>query len=724
MTIERRYDNPLEALTALEREHAHTRRVALARGVSVGAAPTERLLAGTVALSTLDRAPDPAPGQPGPGAGAGTDTYSGSDGNTAPDPDVGDGGADEPTIWRAAYNLGGPAAGDYSPDIDFLVTPVGDTEVAAFTETVTGDDAPQDVLRSERWNAAGTGSLEWTFPVEHGLFRLGVEVVLAENWDGAHSTGARLLDIAVDGDDYHRDVDTFSEVGAHTAQVITTVVEPGDDDTVTVRISAPGTRARAQAIRLYDAVNVPVSTPLGTGGTGGGGGTTQPPTDMQALFEQAAIDQFGPDWRNRSDVVVLADSSPSNAVAQAIAQNKIALLTTSRQWNVSRVESPALGWGVVGEDGTRNTLHAGGATFGVRGGGGSLLNVALAGQNLNPGASTDGLKAAWAGHRSAGPGWFFAFIEYGDDVMSGLRLGDGSTAIYVLNTGSRRDSMQADNGEGQSLTVREHLALGVGVDRIDNDPPSFEWAKANPHLANRYEGWHMSVLKIVGPDAVIDGIIGVNCFVSTLWFDYSRLGFGTVNRVGVKGRSGGPAGFFIEASGPGTATNIRVADDVTSTYYAWWATRISSSYGVDLSDFYLGARGRAGASLEIDQQWKRTSAAGPREGLAGRPTPINISDGHVAGGVFVRHSVGRDENGSITHPIPGHVQSLGAMAYHSHQNVTTEQPGDAHRAALDDSLTPNRGPLPGWAYRATPVDPPAPITVTAGVLGHQRSATV
>ncbi|MDZ7726975.1 MAG: malectin domain-containing carbohydrate-binding protein [Dehalococcoidia bacterium] len=89
----------------------------------------------------------------------------------------------------------------------------------------TDDLAPEAVFQSERW-----GEQDWALPIANGTYT--VQLYFAEIYSGAFDEGARVFDVAIEGEPVLNDLDVFAEVGAETGLVqgFTTEVSDGQLD--------------------------------------------------------------------------------------------------------------------------------------------------------------------------------------------------------------------------------------------------------------------------------------------------------------------------------------------------------------------------------------------------------------------------------------------------------------------------------------------------------------
>jgi hypothetical protein len=86
-------------------------------------------------------------------------------------------------------------------------------------DTSATPDVPQAVLQVERW---ANGSMNWAFPVTAGQYQ--VKLYFAEIYGGAMSQGARVFDIAVEGQVLST-VDVYAAAGALSGSVVSYAVE-------------------------------------------------------------------------------------------------------------------------------------------------------------------------------------------------------------------------------------------------------------------------------------------------------------------------------------------------------------------------------------------------------------------------------------------------------------------------------------------------------------------
>ncbi|MGH9284367.1 MAG: malectin domain-containing carbohydrate-binding protein, partial [Acidimicrobiales bacterium] len=76
---------------------------------------------------------------------------------------------------------------------------------------------PAALFQSERWDPAGAPELQWDFPVTPGQYQ--VRLYFAEIYAGAQVGGARVFDVAIEGQTVLNDYDVYAEVGGFTGVV-------------------------------------------------------------------------------------------------------------------------------------------------------------------------------------------------------------------------------------------------------------------------------------------------------------------------------------------------------------------------------------------------------------------------------------------------------------------------------------------------------------------------
>jgi len=96
----------------------------------------------------------------------------------------------------------------------------GNTGTATTTQTINMSSpslpagTPMALFQSERFDKAGLPNMEWNFPVAAGNYE--VRLYFAETWSGAFATGARVFDVAIEGQTALNHYDAFADVGGNT----------------------------------------------------------------------------------------------------------------------------------------------------------------------------------------------------------------------------------------------------------------------------------------------------------------------------------------------------------------------------------------------------------------------------------------------------------------------------------------------------------------------------
>ncbi|MGI9647894.1 MAG: malectin domain-containing carbohydrate-binding protein, partial [Acidimicrobiia bacterium] len=116
-------------------------------------------------------------------------------------------------VGQGAYrvNAGGDPIDDWGADSPF--SPGGSIGPLAGT-SVSGPTAPDEVFESYRF-----GQQAWDFPVTPGAYR--VNLYFAETFSGTQSTGARIFDVAIEGEPVLTNFDIFANAGANNGIVRT-----------------------------------------------------------------------------------------------------------------------------------------------------------------------------------------------------------------------------------------------------------------------------------------------------------------------------------------------------------------------------------------------------------------------------------------------------------------------------------------------------------------------
>ncbi len=133
-------------------------------------------------------------------------------------------------------NAGGPAVAGtptWSADTNASPSPYRNSAAAgsgAFTTNSTINvtngsipaGTPASLFQSERWDPAGGGEMNWTFPVTPGQYE--VRLYFSEIYMGAYFVGGRTFSVQIEGVTVLQSYDTFAEVGSNAGVVKTFTV--------------------------------------------------------------------------------------------------------------------------------------------------------------------------------------------------------------------------------------------------------------------------------------------------------------------------------------------------------------------------------------------------------------------------------------------------------------------------------------------------------------------
>ncbi len=127
----------------------------------------------------------------------------------------------EPIDWsedQAVSNVNGTSVTGTPSAYLNLTPPVQDiTFGAAFTGT-NGTGYPNELFNTERYSTLeNPDNMQWNFPVDNGNYT--VNLIFAEIWSGAQSTGVRVFDVQIEGNTVLSNFDQTAAYGWNTAGV-------------------------------------------------------------------------------------------------------------------------------------------------------------------------------------------------------------------------------------------------------------------------------------------------------------------------------------------------------------------------------------------------------------------------------------------------------------------------------------------------------------------------
>lgn len=141
-------------------------------------------------------------------------------------------------------NCGGPelaATPAWLDDSDFLASDYANTGFAGGTTDPIDMShpsipagTPMALFQTERYDGVELPDMNWEVPVDNGSYA--VRLYFADTYPPAHSVGARLFDISVEGELAFADYDIFARVGGF-AGVVEQVNREVDDGSVSVSLA-------------------------------------------------------------------------------------------------------------------------------------------------------------------------------------------------------------------------------------------------------------------------------------------------------------------------------------------------------------------------------------------------------------------------------------------------------------------------------------------------------
>lgn len=162
-------------------------------------------------------------------------------------------------------NVGGPGLANPSVSADLgsgssSIRNTGNTFGTRATINVTDesipDGTPAAIFRTQRWDAASGPEMQFAFPVDPGDYR--VNLFFAELYGPTSRVGARVFDVALEGEVEFNDVDVFSEVGQNAGLVKSAVVTA--DSTLNITFLHQVENPIVSAIQIINLNPVPSQT--------------------------------------------------------------------------------------------------------------------------------------------------------------------------------------------------------------------------------------------------------------------------------------------------------------------------------------------------------------------------------------------------------------------------------------------------------------------------------
>src|SRR3954453_8154023 len=142
----------------------------------------------------------------------------------------------------------------------------GNTGTSTTTQTINMTNpslpagTPMALFQSERFDKPGLPNMEWNFPVAAGNYE--VRLYFAETWSGAFATGARVFDVAIEGQTVLNHYDVFADVGANKGVMKSFIVTSDSNlDVDFLRV------VQNPSVKGIEVLSVPAPSPLNASAT-------------------------------------------------------------------------------------------------------------------------------------------------------------------------------------------------------------------------------------------------------------------------------------------------------------------------------------------------------------------------------------------------------------------------------------------------------------------------